>query len=507
MTQLLLGIDVGTTGVKAALFTPDGHLETVATVEYATQYLRPGWVEQDPQDWWQATCTTIRTVVSEVPNAAERIAGVAVSSQAPALIATDADGNPLRPALIWMDRRADAEVEQLKALFGAEKIYRVTGNRPDAFYVAAKLRWFWQHEPELHARTRWILQIPGYINAKLTGTFAVDNSHAALLQLRDYATGAWSMPICEACGVDLERLPPVLAGYQIQGEVTRAAAELTGLRAGTPVMAGTVDSAAAAVETGVVEEGIAAEMTGTSTVLMMPNARGVTESAFIAMPHALPDMHLLLGAMVSSGASVNWFRENFGHWEQQESERLNENIFEIFVREAESIGAGSDGLIFLPYMMGERSPMWHTNARGVLFGLSLATSRGAVIRAILEGTAFAIRHNIDVAQQAGVPVREVRSVGGGTRNRLWNQIKADMLGVPVLLPETSVGAPFGDAMLVGMGLGLYPDPVAAVKQMVRIKTVYEPDPRGQARYDRLYPIYRNLYEHLCDDFDALAEAQ
>jgi len=507
VTQLFLGIDVGTTGLKAALVTPDGHLEAVATIQYPTQYLQPGWVEQNPQDWWQAACAAIRTVLAEVPGAAERVAGVAVSSQAPAMIATDANGNALRPALIWMDRRADAEVEQLKALFGADEIYRITGNRADAFYVAAKLRWFWQHEPELHAQMRWVLQIPGYINAHLTGAFAVDNAHAALLQLRDYAKGVWSTPLCEACGVDPEKLPPVLPAHHIQGEVTPAAAELTGLRVGTPVMAGTVDSAAAAVETGVVEEGIAAEMTGTSTVLMMPNARGVTESAFIAMPHALPDMHLLLGAMVSSGASVNWFRENFGHWEQQESERLNENVYEVFVREAESVAAGSEGLLFLPYMMGERSPMWHTNARGVFFGLSLATSRGAVIRSILEGTAFALRHNIDVAQLAGVSVREVRSVGGGTRNRLWNQIKADVLGVPILLPETSVGAPFGDAVLVGMGLGLYPDPVAALKQMVRIKTVYEPDPKRQARYDRLYPIYRNLYEHLRDDFDALAEAQ
>ncbi|MBE0690513.1 MAG: carbohydrate kinase, partial [Anaerolineae bacterium] len=314
MTQLFLGIDVGTTGVKAALFTPDGHLEAVTTIEYPTQYLRTGWVEQNPQDWWQATCAAIRGVLGEVAHASERVAGIAVSSQAPTMIATDADGNPLRPALIWMDRRADAEVEQLKAMLGANEIYRVTGNRPDAFYVAAKMRWFWQHEPELHAQTRWFLQIPGYINYQLTGTFALDNAHAALLQLRDYAAATWSAAICAACGVDPAQLPVVLPGHHMQGEVTHSAAELTGLRAGTPVMAGTVDGAAAAVEAGVAEEGVAAEMTGTSTVLLMPNARGVTEAAFIAMPHALPNMHLLLGAMVSSGASLNWFRDNFGHW-------------------------------------------------------------------------------------------------------------------------------------------------------------------------------------------------
>ncbi|MCL4248745.1 MAG: FGGY-family carbohydrate kinase [Anaerolineae bacterium] len=507
MSQLFLGIDVGTTGVKAALFTPEGHLEAVNAIEYPTQHLHPGWVEQNPEDWWQATCTAIRGALAAVSQAAERIVGVAVSSQAPTLLVTDANGTALRPALIWMDRRADAEVEQMSAMLGAENITRITGNRPDAFYVAAKMRWFWQHEPELHAQTRWFLQIPGYINYHLTGEFTLDHAHAALLQLRDYATGAWSAALCAACGVDPSQLPRVLPGHQIQGEVTRAAAELTGLRPGTPVMAGTVDGAAAAVEAGVAEEGTAAEMTGTSTVLLVPNARGVIEPAFIAMPHALPGLHLLLGAMVSSGASVNWFRDNFGHWELLESERLQENVFEIFVREAEGVAAGSEGVLFLPYMMGERSPIWHTNARGVLFGLSLATSRSAVIRAILEGTAFALRHNVEVARQAGVPVREIRSVGGGARNRLWNQIKADVLGIPVLLPETSVGAPFGDAVLVGLGLGIYDDPVIALKQMVRIKTVYEPDRQRQTHYDHLYPIFRNLYEHLREDFDALAEAQ
>ncbi|MCA9905959.1 MAG: hypothetical protein KC547_19015, partial [Anaerolineae bacterium] len=184
MSQLFLGIDVGTTGVKAALFTPAGQLEGVTTVEYPTQHLRPGWVEQNPEDWWQATCTAIRGTLADVPQAAERIVGIAVSSQAPTLLVTDANGTALRPAMIWMDRRADAEVEQMSAMLGAENITRITGNRPDAFYVAAKMRWFWQHEPELHAQTRWFLQIPGYINAHLTGEFSLDHAHAALLQLR-----------------------------------------------------------------------------------------------------------------------------------------------------------------------------------------------------------------------------------------------------------------------------------------------------------------------------------
>jgi xylulokinase len=501
---LLLGIDVGTTGVKAALFTPNGALQAVHTVEYPTHHLRPNWVEQQPDDWWNATCAAVRQTLADVPGASDRVIGLAVSSQAPTLIALDAGGRPLRPALIWMDRRAEAEAHELSASLGADTVYGISGNRPDAYYVAAKLRWFARHEPDLLRQTRHLVQIPGYINFSLTGTFSLDSAHAALLQLRNYREEAWSSALCEAVGVEPGLFPPVCPGHQIQGEVTQAAAEATGLRPGTPVMVGTVDGAAAAVEAGVAEAGIAAEMTGTSTVLIMPNVEGITEPAFITMPHALPGMHLLLGAMVSSGASLNWFRDQFGQWERFEREQGKGEIFDLLTQQAAEAPPGSDGLVFLPYMMGERAPIWHTQARGALFGLLLSTPRGAVIRAILEGTAYALRHNVEVARQAGVRVREMRSVGGGARNTLWNQIKADVLGLPVLLPAASVGAPFGDAVLVGMGLGLYPDVLSALREMVHIKTVYEPNPANAARYAHLYGVYRSLYEHIRADFDRLA---
>ncbi len=504
MESLLLGVDVGTTSVKAALLTPDGRLEAVTSVDYPIHYVRPGWVEQQPEDWWKATCLTVRQVLSSVPRGHERVAGVAVSAQAPTLLALDRDGQPLRPALIWMDRRAEDEVQQVIDRLGAETIIRISGNRPDAYYVAAKIRWFKNHEPELLAKTHQFVQINGYINYRLTGTFTLDSAHAALLQLRDYRADTWSAALCDACGADPAQFPPVYPGYQIQGEVTREAAETTGLLPGTPVLAGTVDGAAAAIEAGVGEAGIAAEMTGTSTVLILPNTGGITEPALISMPHALPGMHLTLGAMVSSGASLNWYRDQFGLAEQQASTLLNANVFDLLTQPAARVPPGSGGVIFLPYMMGERSPLWHTSARGVLFGLSLATERGAVIRAILEGTAFALRHNLDVARQAGIEAREMRSVGGGTKNTLWNQIKADVLGLPVLLPAAAVGAPFGDAVLVGLALGLYTDITAALRQLVQIKTVYEPNPDHHARYTEYYGVFRSLYSHLRDDFDQLA---
>jgi xylulokinase len=236
----------------------------------------------------------------------------------------------------------------------------------------------------------------------------------------------------------------------------------------------------------------------------MLNEGGVTEAAFIAMPHAIPGVHLLLGAMVASGACLRWFRDQLGEVEVQTAARLNADAFDLLTEQAAEISLGSRGVVFLPYMAGERSPLWHTNARGVFCGLSLSTPRAALIRAILEGTAFALYHNVEVAGRAGIRLSEIRSVGGGSRSALWNQIKADVLGTPVHLPEAQVGAPFGDAVLAGMGLGLYPDVSRALGDMVRVKTRFEPNLENHAKYRDIYRIFRKLYEHLRNDFDEMA---
>ncbi len=504
MEPLLLGIDVGTSAVKAALVDPSGKLHATGHAEYPLHHIRPAWVEQDPEDWWRGACSAIREALGKVPQGAERVMGLAVSCQAPALLALDRSGNPLRPATIWMDRRGEAEISGLAEKLGADEIYRVTGNRPDALYVAARLLWLRSHEPEVIKRTWQFVQVNGYINYRLTRRLTLDPSNAVLLQMRNYRTGEWSQALCAACGVDPSQFPDVVPAHCPQGGVTREASEATGLAAGTPVMAGTVDSASAALEVGVVEPGIAAEMTGTSTVIIMPNDRGLTEPALIAMPHALPGIHLLLGAMVASGGCLRWFRDQFGQPEIKAASESGTDPFDLLTRQAAGVEPGSGGLIFLPYMMGERSPLWHTNARGVFFGLSLATPRAALVRSIMEGAAFALRHNMEVALKAGAEVREVRSVGGCSRSDLWNQIKADVLGRPLLLPRTSVGSPFGAAVLAGMGVGVFPDVRKSLLEMVQLDRRFEPNPANHERYARSYQVYRDIYEHLKGDFDHLA---
>ena len=504
MEPLLLGIDVGTSSVKAALVDPRGIVHAVGQAEYPLHHLRPAWVEQDPEDWWRGTCQAVREALAKVPHGAQRVLGLAISCQAPTLLALDRSGRPLRPAMIWMDRRAEAEIVRLAEQMGADQIYRVTGNRPDAFYVAARLLWLRDHEPEVLKQTWQFAQVNGYINYRLTGRLTLDPANAVLLQMRDYHKEEWSAALCNACGVDPSQFPEVVAAHSQQGEVTAQAAEATGLRAGTPVMAGTVDSASAALEVGVVESGIAAEMTGTSTVVIIPNDRGLTEPALIAMPHALPGIHLLLGAMVASGGCLRWFRDQFGQPEIQAAAEGKTDAFDLLTREAAEIEPGSGGVIFLPYMMGERSPLWHTNARGVFFGLTLATPKAALVRAILEGTAFALRHNMEVAMRVGAEVREVRSVGGCSRSDLWNQIKADVLGRPLLLPRTSVGSPFGCAVLAGMGVGVFPDVRKSLAEIIQLTRRFEPNPANHERYLRSYQVYRDIYEHLKGDFDHLA---
>ena len=271
-------------------------------------------------------------------------------------------------------------------------------------------------------------------------------------------------------------------------------------------MAGTVDGAAAAVEAGAVSSGKVAEMTGTSTVLLMPNTKGIIETSFIAMKHALPGQHLILGALASTGASLRWFRDEFCQAEKKLAEETGEDAYDLMTRGAAEAPPGSQGIVFLPYMMGERSPIWNSNARGVFFGLSLSASRADLVRAILEGTSFALRHNIEIAAEAGIEINEIRSVGGGTRSRLWNQVKADVLGIPVNIPEASTGASFGAAVLAGYGMGLFPDIENTLNGMIRVKERFEPRQESSGLYSDLYSIYRDVYRNLENEFERLASA-
>lgn len=506
---LLCGIDVGTTGTKAALYRDNGELVGEGYAEYTVRIPRVGWAEQDPEDWWRATCRAVRATIAEAaPGTAGEIAAVAVSAQAPTMLPLDAHMRPVRPALIWMDRRAEREARDMAERFGQADLFALTGNRPDPFYVAPKILWYHRNELEAARRTRWYAPITGYIGYRFTGTLTMDPVHATLLGLRRWGDGSWITELCDFCSASPEQFPPTVPGHQVVGQVTAAAAAECGMRAGTPVVGGTVDGAAAALEAGALEAGTVAEMTGTSTVLLLPNNERLTSQEFIAMPHAVEGISLLLGAMSATGASLKWFRDELGDAERRAAETEGGDVYELLCETAREAEPGSGGVVFLPYMMGERAPIWDSAARGVFFGLSLSTRRAELLRSVLEGAAFALRHNVEVARRSGITIAEVRTVGGGARSELWSQIKADVLGVPLALPVSSGGAPFGDAVLAGMGAGIIGDPRKFLSEAIGIVRRFRPNEANHEVYLRRYETYRKIYESLRPAFqDALSGAE
>ena len=490
MRELLLGVDVGTTATKAVLIDFDGKFVSQGRAEHPTHHSKAGWAEQEAEDWWRSFCEAVSIAKNNAANS--KIAAVLISSQAPSMLPVDGNGKPIRKALIWMDRRAEPQAQELLKNF--PNVSSITGNRADPFYIAAKIKWLKDNEPDNYEKTKYILQIPGFLNFKLTGKFGTDRSHTSMFQLRDRENNNWHREIGNFVGANQEMFGEVGESTKLFGEVSPS--NESGIAAGTPVYFGTVDGCSAAVEAGVIDPGIIAEMSGTSTVLLMPTEGQVFNDQFIAIEHAIPNRNLRLGAMVSSGASIAWLEQNIfkGHT----------SIPDLMAKSV-SVPAGSAGLVFLPYMMGERSPIWNSNARGVFYGLSLATTAEMIFRATLEGTAFAMRHNVLAAKDSGIRAEVVRSLGGGTRNNLWNQIKADVLGIPVVTIAESSGAALGCAYLAGFGLGVFKDIREPLNANLKIERTFEPNPKVQDLYLEQFQVYRNIYESTKVEFDKLAK--
>jgi len=506
VSDLLLGLDIGTTGAKAILASATGQRLAQATCEYATDYPHSGWAEQDPDAWWQATCTVIGQVLAQTgPGTAERVAALCVSSQAPTLVLVDGAGRPVAPAQTWMDRRGEAECAWLREQGLEETIATVNGGRVDSYFLAPKLLWVARHRPELLG-SQSVLLTNGYIVLRLTGERCIDRSHGPLTQLFDTRAGDWHHALLEKLGIDAGSLSPLRSCGEVAGVVTAAAAEATGLRAGTPVLAGMVDGTAAALEAGVLEPGDGVEMTGQSTVLMICSATPYQGRDLFPLGHVRTDRHLVVGAMVATGGALRWFRDQLGAEERAEAARTGVDPFELLAAQAAQSPPGAGRLLFLPWLYGERSPIWDAQARGAFVGLSLASTRADLVRAVLEGAALGLRHNVETAAAAGFHARRLVALGGGARSRLWTQIKADVLQRPVqspASPDDAGGAAMGDAILAAVTAGLHPTLEAAVAAMTPPMHAVDPRPALAPVYDGLYAIYRELYPALRSTFGAL----
>lgn len=494
MSDLLLGIDIGTTNVKAALATPEGHVVADASMAYATMHPRPGWSEQDPHEWWRGTVETTRTVIKEAAIQPEQIRGIGVSGQGCAVTLIDERGEVIRPAIIWMDARSEAECEILRNRCG-DTILRLNGKHPAPYNADPVLMWLVQHEPESIAAAQTSLTSTGYINYRLTNAPVENISDASILHAFDLAQGSWSDELIAAFELPRKLYPALAQCQEIIGGLSVEAAAALGLPPNIPVVAGGEDTSSAGLAIGVAEPGQTLLSLGTAGTIYIDIDQPIVHPQLLAFLHVLPGHTLLGGSMMSGGAGLSWTKS---WWPTDVS-------FEQLTALAAESSVGADGLIFLPYLSGELQPINDGYARGVFFGLSMSTRQEDLIRAVMEGTAYAIAHNLLVAEDTAATVTEIRAVGGPTRSPLWCQIMADVTGHPLAVLSKDAGAPLGNALLAGGGVDLINDVATTAKTNSAIEHLYEPQAEAYEQYAELLTIYQQLYPQLKEQFAALAK--
>jgi xylulokinase len=496
--DLILAHDLGTTGNKATLFSAQGELVASSFHAYETFYPYIGWAEQDPEDWWEAFRVTTAKIIRESKVDPARIAGISFSGQMMGCLPVDRSGKPLRKAIIWADQRGIEEATLLSDRIGEEKVYQITGHRISPTYSLEKLLWVRRNEKEIFKKTYKVLHAKDFLRLRLTGKFSTDYSDASSMNVFDINKKEWSYEILDAVELSVDILPEPLPSIAIAGEVSREIADELGLLHGTPIIVGGGDGPCAAVGAGVVAEGDAYNYIGSSSWIALATPRPIydPERRTFNFYHLDPDMLMPTGTMQSAGASYQWLRNNFCNQEVTEAARLGMSPYELMNREAAKSPPGARGLLFLPYLMGERSPHWNPSARGVFLGLTLTHHRADMIRAVLEGVSFNLRIILDAFVRQGIEIPVIRLIGGGAKGALWRQILADILNRPVekleLLEEaTSLGA----AVAGGVGTGLFKNFKVAQK-IVRIAETHYPDQKVRNIYEREYEIFQETYKAL-----------
>lgn len=494
--RCFLGIDVSTTGSKALLVDESGVVVGTASSPHTLQTPRPLWSEQDPRQWWQAVSTSVRQVLTKSGLGGESVAAVGLTGQMHGLVLLDEIGEVLRPAILWNDQRTQAQCDEIHARVGRAEFIRITGNLALTGFTAPKILWVAGNEPEVYARARHVLLPKDYVRYRLTGGYAMDKADGSGTVLFDLAQRDWSAEVLEALGIDPAWMPPTFEGPQFTGEVTAEAAEATGLRAGTPVAAGGGDQAAQAVGVGAVEPGIVALTVGTSGVVFAPTPSALIEpeGRLHAFCHAAPGMWHFMGVMLSAAGSLQWYRDALAPGMG----------FDALLQEAAPVPAGSEGLQFLPYLSGERTPHPDPLARGAFVGLTLRHGRGHLTRAVLEGVAYGLKDSFTLIREAGLgEIRQVRGSGGGMKGALWRQILASVLEADLVTVNTTEGAAYGAALLAGVGAGAWADVPSACAAAVRLTGAAQPDPAQAEAYRAGYALYRQLYPALKPSFDTM----
>ncbi|MDI7275831.1 MAG: xylulokinase [Anaerolineae bacterium] len=503
----LLGIDVGTSGAKALLIDAEGSVIASATEEYPLYTPRPLWAEQDPQDWWRATVGAIRAVLAGPGLRAEEIAGLGLTGQMHGMVALDENGQVLRPCIMWNDQRTGPQCAEIMATVGRERFLALTGNLALPGFTAPKILWVRQHEPEVYRRIAQVLLPKDYIRFRLTGDYATEVSDASGTVLFDVAHRGWSQEVLQALDIRPHWLPGSHESPEVTGTLSEAAARETGLPAGLPVVGGGGDQAAQAVGSGIVREGVISVTVGTSGVVFAATdeMKLDPQARLHSFCHAVPGRWHVMGVMLSAGGSLRWLRDTIAGPEREVGHLSGVDPYEIMIAEAAQVPPGSEGLLFLPYLTGERTPYPDPNARGAFVGLTLRHNKAALVRAVLEGVAYGLRDSLELLRALQIPIRQVRASGGGARSTLWRQIMADIFGTELVTINITEGAAYGAALLAGVGAGVYSDVLEATERTIRVVDRTEPVAGDVAVYDGYYQDYRALYGQLKPTFDSVAK--
>jgi xylulokinase len=495
-SQYFLGIDTSTTSSKALLIDEQGTVIAVASSPHTLQTPKPLWSEQDPGEWWEAVSASIRSVLEKAGISGESVAAVGLTGQMHGLVLLDESGNVLRPAILWNDQRTQSQCDEIHQIIGREKFIQITGNIALTGFTAPKILWVKENEPQVFAKAKHVLLPKDYVRLKLTGEYAMDKADGAGTVLFDLKSRDWSDEVLAALEIPRSWMPKTFEGPEFTGHVTKEAAALTGLKVGTPVAAGGGDQAAGAVGVGAVEPGIVGLTVGTSGVVFAttPSALIEPEGRLHAFCHAVPGMWHFMGVMLSAAGSLQWYRDTLAP----------QMSFDDLLKEAEVVPAGSEGLQFLPYLSGERTPHPDPLARGAFIGLTLRHSRGHMTRAVLEGVSFGLKDSFTLIQNAGLgAITQVRASGGGTKGALWRQIMASVLEAELVTVNTTEGGAYGAALLAGVGAGAWSDVPAACKASIKLTGSTTPQQSQIEAYRKAYSLYQGFYPLLKPSFEKM----
>jgi xylulokinase len=507
MGRYILAHDIGTTGNKATLYDDQGSLLNSAFHGYATKYDQVGWAEQNPEDWWEAVCATSHELLKISDVGRDEIACIVFSGQMMGCVPVDQTGHPIRDAIIWADQRSVEQARWIAERISPEVIYRITGHRLSPSYSASKILWLRDHQPDIYDETYRFLHAKDSIIARLTGNFVTDRSDAGGMNLYHLEQAEWSEDIVEAINLDPGKLPAIHLSTDVVGEVMNTVSEDIGIAAGTPVVIGGGDGSCAATGAGVIREGAAYNYIGSSSWIGLATEKPIydPEMRTFNWAHLVPDLYSPNGTMQTAGGSYQWTRDQLCSLEINLAKHSDKSPYEFMNLQAEQSPTGARGLIFLPYLLGERSPRWNPNARGAFVGLTMSHTRSDMIRAVLEGITLNLRVILEAFQNQGAKIDAMRVIGGGAQSRLWNQIMANVYGVKIIrLAMLEEATSLGAAIAGGVGVGLFPDFTIAEK-LTPIASVFEVQPEEQEAYTKIFEIFEATYASLEPIYDQLAK--